>query len=494
MSSEDTILPIVLGPFGPPRAGQSPAEAGPVGAFNLVLPRQVSAPPKAVGRIPKTPQIRGTEDSQDPADLRTDARRPSRKPRKALTAMDSPLPSRSVGILYVGRTEGELSTALGKVGMSQDRASVVRRAASFKASDRVFDFVLEAAYEVSLPAGTVMKRVEDAVLNELEQGGLERYRENFVVPAGHMPFLAHKAADALSRLGYAFDSLDIQEHRQEALDRNSRTWARLRNRPAEAEEEDIYQAWLQDHCSPPDSLAGLQRRSQYLRSVLAVGYLIRDLAAGGPAQRLEIPMPDKGTLIVYPRSSEAAQFEYQAEVDLHLASAESFSASLSSPDQLPASPLAMKVILGDSLEPQDIPNAFLPPTKARPEMVRFAPEHVAALGLLGGRYGDACLWEGLGVHAQVPLHLHRTIQAHPDLLPAFRFWVGLKHFKRLHFRLEDFPLPPWADFLWSDRLTHAARLLEEAGEPVPQSVQDYVAHAWIPGHRCHFKKPEKWVL
>jgi hypothetical protein len=78
--------------------------------------------------------------------------------------------------------------------------------------------------------------------------------------------------------------------------------------------------------------------------------------------------------------------------------------------------------------------------------------------------------------------------------PAFRFWIGLKHFRRQHFRLWDFPLPVWAETLWDDRLIQAARLLEEAGFPVPESVQDYVVHAWIPGQRGHFVQTEKLVV
>jgi len=491
--SDVTILPVAFGPASVTAQGNGLAVDGSASCFNIVLPRGLTDASKGDGRASKIRQGRAPEAPPNQVNLDSATHSRPRKANKVSPAMERPLPTRSAGVLYVGRTEGEMITVLGKVGMSQDSLSVIRRAESFKASDRIFEFVLEAAFEVTLPAGTVMKRVEEAVLFELEQGGLERYGENFIVPGGHMPFLANLAAKALTRLGHSFVPLDIQEHRQEAIDRNSRTWARLRNRPS-GEGRDLYQDWLQDHCSPPHSWAGFQRRSQYLRGVYALGYLMRDLAAGSRLQSLEIPLPDNGTLIIYPSSLKAAQFEYQAEVDLHLADTESFYARFSSQDQLPTSSNALRVILGDTFEDLALQNVFLPPTRSRPDMVQFSPEHVAALGLLGGRYREACLWEGLGVRAQVPIHLHRTIQAHPEHLPAFRFWAGVKHFSHLHVRLQDFPLPDWAGILWSDGLTQAAGLLGEAGFPIPSSVQDYVAHAWIPGHRGHCKQPERWVV
>lgn len=491
--SEASILSVTLGPTPASASAQTPVGVGSTGVFNIVLPKKTPEAIKGAGRGASSRQGRGP---QDPLARSVPAAGPGnsrRKPGHDPAGLDCPLPVRSVGILYVGRTEGEQATVLGKVGMSQDRTTVFKRAASFQESDRIFEFVLEAAFEVSLPAGTVMKRVEDAVLNELEQGGLKRFGENFLVPGGHMPFLANLAAKALTRLGHTFVPLDIEAHRQGAIQHNSETWAKLRSQPSE-ETKDIYQAWLLDHCSPPNSWAGIQRHSQSLRGFLALGYLLRDLAAGSGLQRLEVPLPDKGTLVVFPSSLTAAQFEYQAEVDLHLASAESFQARVLSLDQLPHSPISLSVILGCSLEPIDLPNAFILPSEAQPDLARFTPEHVAALGLLGGRYGEACLWEGLGVRAKMPIHLHRTVLANPELLPAFRFWIGLKHFSRQHFRLWDFPLPLWAETLWDDRLIQAAWLLEEAGFSVPESEQDYVVHAWIPGQRGHFVQTEKWVV
>ncbi len=46
------------------------------------------------------------------------------------------------GVIYVGRTEGEMTTILGKVGQVEDPTFLECRVVSYRVADRVFHFVL----------------------------------------------------------------------------------------------------------------------------------------------------------------------------------------------------------------------------------------------------------------------------------------------------------------------------------------------------------------
>ena len=158
------------------------------------------------------------------------------------------------------------------------------------------------------------------------------------------------------------------------------------------------------------------------------------------------PSPEairSGVLTIYPTNLPSAQLEAKAEADLHLASTTSYSVCPSSLDQIPVEPLAMKILVGQTLEMLEVPNAFLPPTKARPEEMSISPDHLAALGLLGGFYDEGCMYEGLGVRACLPLELYEIVRVRPHLLPGIRFWEGIRHCRMLGCPPQ--PIAPWSD-------------------------------------------------
>ena len=139
----------------------------------------------------------------------------------------------------------------------------------------------------------------------------------------------------------------------------------------------------------------------------------------------------------------------------------------------------MTLLLGSNLEQMEFQYTFLPPVKDRPDEVRLSPEHLAALGLLGGTYDESCVYEGLGVRAPLPLDLYPTILKYPEDLPGIRFWLGLKHCSETALRIQDFTLPMCVGSLW-ERAAKAAGVLAMAGRPVPKKVQEWVANRWIP--------------
>lgn len=389
----------------------------------------------------------------------------------------------TVGVLYIGRTEGEMTTVIGKVGLTAAPETVTDRANSFRVADRIFSFVLEAAFAVELPPNVEMASVESWVHSNLEGRGLVRFGENFAAPDSNMSFLARMASEAISSLGYKFVPLDISAQQTLARERNGKTWQTLR-KSKKAKSEDPYDAWLFKYSEPPRSLISLARPRHYLCNVLAMGYLLKDLASGSGLDCIEIPLYRGGALKIYPSSLEAALFEHRAEVDLDLDSTTSFSACPSSLEQIPFAPNAMTILLGANLEFLEIPNTFILPTRERPNEVRISPDHLAALGKFGGVYNGNCFYEGLGVRAQVPLELHPFILKYPDLLPGIRFWLGVGHCRKEGLRIQDFALPACVGQLWNEKLLRAADVMKMAGFPVPKPVQAWVAHGWLPGLRA----------
>ena len=176
---------------------------------------------------------------------------------------------------------------------------------------------------------------------------------------------------------------------------------------------------------------------------------------------------------------KSALFEAKAEADLFLTATTSFSARPSSLDEIPVSPFAMTVLLGQNLEMVEVPNTFLMPTKDQPESVQITPDHLAALGLLGGDHDERCHYEGLGVRALIPLDMRPLLRQYPDHLPGVRFWLGVQHCLGMGIRLQDFELPRCVAELW-DRISNAALIMKMSGQPIPEERQAWVAHAWIP--------------
>ena len=382
------------------------------------------------------------------------------------------------GVIYVGRTEGDLATVLGKVGRVDNPEFLEARAVSYRVADRIFHFVLEAAFAVELPDQVSILNVEGMVHSLLEGQGLARFGENFAAPDGNMTFLARMTEQALTQIGYRYSRLDVDALQTRARELNRRTWQKLR-KGKEEKSACPYNAWLEKQCEPPQSIVTLARPRNHVRTVLALGYLIRDLAVGTDLECIQVPLYRGGNLKIYPTSLEAALFEAQAESDLSLDSTTRFSACPISLEQIPVEPHAMTLLLGSNLEQMEFQNTFLPPTQERPNEVRISPEHLAALGLLGGRFDEFCLYEGLGVRAPLPLELYPTVLQYPNDLPGIRFWLGLKHCSEQGLRIQDFTLPMCIGSYW-ERVAKAAGVLAMAGRPVPKKVQDWVAHRWIP--------------
>ena len=382
------------------------------------------------------------------------------------------------GVIYVGRTEGELATVLGKVGRVENPELLEKRALSYRVADRIFHFEMEAAFAVELPPKVSIDDVETMVHFHLQGMGLAKYGENFPAPDGSMTLLARLVEQALARLGYRFTALDVDAMQARARELNSHTWQKLRKGKQERS-ACPYNAWLEKQCQPPQGMVALARPRNHVRNVLALGYLIRDLAVGTDLECIQVPLYRGGNLKIYPTSLEAALFEAQAEADLSLVATTSFSACPTTLEQIPAEPYAMTLLLGSNLEQMEIQNTFLPPTKDKPDEVRISPEHLAALGLLGGRYDEFCLYEGLGVRASLPLDLYPTILQYPEDLPGIRFWLGLKHCSEQGLRIQDFTLPLCVGSMW-ERVAKAAGVLAMAGCPVPKKAQEWVANRWIP--------------
>ncbi len=383
------------------------------------------------------------------------------------------------GVIYVGRTEGEMTTVLGKVGLVENPTFLKDRVISYRVADRIFHFVLEAAFAVDLPPGETIESLEGWIHTNLEAEGLTRFGENFQAPEASMTFLARMVEAVIVRRGFPYTRLEIKDLRDRAQALNSKAWQKLRKKPKRKPGACVYQDWLIRHSDGYRGILHMIRPHDYVRDVLALGYLLGDLAAGSGLNRIEVPLRRGGTLNVYPCSLEAAAFQAKAERGFHLASTTSFSACPERLEDIPVSPFAMTVQLGDNLETIEVPNTFLSPTRERPDEVSFSPDYLAALGLLGGSYGESCLYEGLGVHAMVPLEMTSILREFPEDLAGVRFWLGILHCLEMGIRLQDFELPACLGALWS-QISNAALIMIAAGHPVPEGIQNWVSHAWIP--------------
>lgn len=285
----------------------------------------------------------------------------------------------------------------------------------------------------------------------IPRGTLTRFGENFVAPDASMTFLARLTEAAIAKLGYRYTRLDIDALQERARALNSKTWTKLKKRQKEKTGPSVYQVWLDNHSGSFQGFVALARPNEYLRNVLALGYLLKDLASGSGLSCIEVPLLMGGALKVYPSTLESALFEAKAEADLFLTATTSFSARPSSLDEIPPSPFAMTVLLGQNLEMVEVPNTFLMPTKDQPESVQITPDHLAALGLLGGDHDERCHYEGLGVRALIPLDMRPLLRQYPDNLPGVRFWLGVQHCLGMGIRLQDFELPRCVAELW-DRI------------------------------------------
>jgi len=393
---------------------------------------------------------------------------------------DTFTPTTLPGVIYVGRTEGEMTIVLGKVGQVENPTFLADRVVSYRVADRVFHFVLEAAFAVDLPPHVAIKDVEGWVHGTLEGEGLLRIGENFAAPEASMVFLARMTEAAIAKLGYTYVALDIDALRTRARELNTKTWEKLRKKPkGKKSGASVYQEWLDRKAEPFQGILALTRPRDYLRSVLALGYMIKDLATGIGLEQVEVPLLRGGALKIFPSSLPSALLEAKAEADLNLMTTTSFSVRPSTLEEIPFSPNAMTVLLGQNLEKLEIPNTFLLPTKERPEEMRISPDYLASLGLLGGSYGEHCGYEGLGVRAIVPLEVYALLRDYPKDLPFVRFWLSLMFCRELGIRVQDFELPCCFAHCWGD-LSNAAMLLDMAGHPVPASVQAWVAHVWVP--------------
>lgn len=385
------------------------------------------------------------------------------------------------GVIYVGRTEAE-TLFLGKVGMVASPEFLEGRVWSYRVADRPFSFVLEAAYAVDVPENSSIGVIETHIHSTLQDEGMLRLGENFAAPECNMTFLSRRVEAALNLLGHTYRPLDVEVLRSRALDLNSAVWEKIRKhhlkgKRGKQSESDIYQQWLFNHCRVNPTLTELGRPRDYVRQVMATGYLLRDLAAGSGIDCIEVPMLMGGSLRVFPTSLEEARFEAKAEADLSLASVSSYCVCPTRDGQVSNHPMAMSMLVGQNLERLEIANAFV--CGSTPEDVRLSPDHVAAMGFLGGLYNEHCLWEGLGVRARLPLEMFEVIRGRPHLLPGIRFWQGIEHARSQGFRIQDFELPNTIEPLW-DRAFEAAEELESLGRPVPTSVRLWASHVWLP--------------
>jgi len=388
------------------------------------------------------------------------------------------------GVIYVGRTEGDQVLFLGKVGMVSSPEFLEGRIWSYRVADRVFSFVLEAAYAVDVPENSSIGTIEGHIHSTLQDEGMLRLGENFVAPDCNMTFLARRVEAALNQLGHLYRPLDVEILRKRALDLNSAVWEKVRKhhmkgKKGKNSEPDIYQQWLNDHCKTNPSLMALARPRDYVRQVMATGHLLRDLAAGSGIDCIRVPLLMGGCLRIFPTSQEEARFEAKVEADLSLASVSSYTACPTKEGQVSGHPMAMSLLVGQNLERLDISNAFVPGENSSTGEVRLSPDHVAALGYLGGLYNEQCLWEGLGVRARLSPELYEVVRGRPHLLAGIRFWQGIQHARQQGFRIQDFELPNSLEPLW-DRAFEAAEELDKLGRPVPVPVRHWASHVWLP--------------
>jgi len=385
------------------------------------------------------------------------------------------------GVIYIGRTEGEQVMVLGKVGMVESPEFLEGRVLSYRVADRIFSFVLESAYAVDVPETSTIGNVESHIHSVLQGEGLFRIRENFAAPDCNMTFLARRVEATLGQLGYSYRSLNVDLLRTRAQELNSATWEKVRKglKKGRKNAPNIYQDWLYEHCRVDQSVHALARPRDYVRQVLATGYLLRDLAAGSGIDSIAVPLVRHGVLRVFPTTLPEALFESKSEADLALASVSSYTVYPSSQDQIPDHPLAMSIIVGQTLERLEIAGAFVADEKVPIEKAQMTPDHAAALGHLGGAYGEHCLYEGLGVRARLPLDLYEVVRGRPHLLAGIRFWQGVQHAREQGYRIQDFELPTSTMPLW-ERAFETAEELERLGRPVPESVRRWVSHVWLP--------------
>lgn len=384
-------------------------------------------------------------------------------------------------VIYVGRTENE-NREWGKVGRVKGAWRLKGRTKEYKVADRDFWFVTRAAFEVSLPAGITPHTFETDVRYELSMRGLKVRGERVLPPEGSMELLVREVEDVIKVMGVSYEALDITALREKFERLNAQARAELDGIIASME-PCPYLAFLKTHSSPPwGHLHG--RFGDRDRELMALGHLVRDLAAGSGISELRLDF-GTDTLVVYPPTLSAALFQAGAEADLCLPTTLRFSVRPKSISDLPEK-VAMLICrneVQDSIAEDtrvdcyELPGPFMWEDGDSLAGVRFHPEHLACLGQIG-MSEEICYYCGRGTRALMPVEIMPRIEANPAILPGVRFWLGLMHAQEAGIYLHGYRLPMELDWLL-DGLVEAAQVLQSVGKPVPASLMTWVQMRFI---------------
>lgn len=409
--------------------------------------------------------------------------RSTRSRRSSETPADASISPKDV-VIYVGFTPGEAVVGIAKVGYVRTVEAIPSRVKGLRAADRLFKFVPAGAFLVSLPSGFTQKHIEDEVLTGLRERGHWCHGELFFAPYGSPELLLHEVHQILSARRHSFTVVNVDEVRQQSIEYNRQALTRLRRCEAHTN-TDHYREWLKRWDSvlnlthfPPPYLPDLGKKA------IAYAYLLRDLLAGCLTEPVEISLGSDGWFSLPPLSAQAAWFEAQAEIDLALPRTVNFSTFIDHVDQLPPSPCAFELRLRPDLntyQPMDcdVPNAFFAPSISRLKEVWFTPEHLSALGYVGGEYDECCSYVGASTRSRIPMAVWQALRQAPSLLPGVRFWLNLTHCLEHDIPVHRYALPEIVTFQ-RNVVENAALLLEEVGRELPDDLLTWVRCAWFP--------------
>lgn len=377
----------------------------------------------------------------------------------------------NICVIYVGRTEGEHSQ-WGKVGRVKGEWRLRKRTKEYKVADRDFWFICRAAFQVSLPTGTKPHAFETSVQNALEMRGLKRRGEQFLPPESSMELLVREVEDVIKDKGVVYQALDVSALREHYEKLNAQVRAEL-DGIITATEPCPYRTFLDLHSAFPWG-DRLRRRSERDRELIAMGHILRDVAAGSGISELRLDF-GQDTLVVYPPTLPEAIFQAGAEADLSLSTTLRFTVKPTSITDLPGEN-SLTLVRCDSeayhVDQYEVPGPFMWEGEDMLSKVRFRPEHLACLGQIG-MDDEPCYFCGLGTRAPMPMDVMRLAEADPKLLPGVRFWLGLMHAERVGIHLLGYRLPAELDWLL-DGLDAAADALAAVGRVVDPSLRGWV--------------------
>jgi hypothetical protein len=303
--------------------------------------------------------------------------------------------------------------------------------------------------------------------------------EIFLAPDGCRDQVEAKVAGFLKQLGLKFITLDVSPITATFRKRNVEIQEKLRGHKA-VEVKCPNEAWRESQGMGASSITELILAQDHdtFRTVLGLGFLIRDVYAGNP-EPIHQDLGTFGAMTVYPAPTLAeALAEARAEQHLVIPSPMRTLVKRGDGEVGELAQSAISIIHRGTLSRVELPGPFLACGASQNGDLRFTPEYLACLGALTVFPGQAPEYVGLKTRAPLSPASYAIAREFPDLLAGLRFWAGVENSFNHELRIQDYELLRVPSSVVSKFRT-AALALHAEGHPIPEKTIEWALRVFM---------------